>query len=212
MRPFLIILFIFLSCAPKNSALKNAGYKIYLKTGDVIFRESSKMQHQIFTKISGTAINDCGIVEITDENVFVWFVSRNVKRIPIDEWLRLGKTPYFISSRLSDYNAIIGVKLKLALIRFKGIPEDFKYKWETKAVYNAEFVRKIYTKVIGTEITTLESQYIYNKGGSKKEFKNIVTPYQIYTSPFFVEAFNSFPKTVEEPLEDVVKDSIISNF
>lgn len=210
---FLYILFLVFSfCESNDSAIKNAGYKIYLKTGDIIFRESPLIQHQIFTKINEAMINDCGIVEITDENVFVWFTSRNVKRVPIDQWLALGKTPYFSATRLTDYNAIIGVKLKLALVRFKGIPEDFKYKWESKAVYNAEFVRKVYTKVLNTEITTLESQYIYNKGGSKKEFKNIVTPYQIYTSSFFNEVFNSFPKTIEETKQEFEEDSIISNF
>jgi len=76
-------------------------------------------------------------------------------------------------------------------------------------VYNAEFVRKLYSKILNTEITTLENKYLYRNGTSKVEFKNLVTPYQLYTSPYFVEVFNSFPKqndSVENNNEPIISN------
>ena len=211
MKFTLVIFFLYSFCDKPDEKVKNFGYKVYLKSGDILFRESASIQNKLFSEISESVLNDCGVVEINDENVWVWHVDKRVKRIPIDEWLLKGKSPYFVASRFADYNALISAKLKLALVRFKGRPEDFKYNWNSKAVYNAEFVRKLYTRIIGMEVTTLENQYIYRNGTSKVEFKNLVTPYQIYSSSFFTEVFNSFPQTKKETTEEG-EDSIVSNY
>lgn len=211
MKTGLVVLLLLSFCEETESKKKNAGYKLYLKSGDILFRESHSPHNKLFTEITESVLNDCGVVEINDENVWVWHVDKRVNKLPIDEWLSKGATNYFVASRFSDHNALIGAKLKLALIRFKGRPQDFKYDWNTKAVYHAEFVRKLYGKIIGMEVTTLENQYLYRNGTSKVEFKNLVTPYQLYQSSFFVEVFNSFPQE-KETIEENTSDSIISNF
>jgi len=211
----LVVFITFICCFSctkerKPTAQKeNIGYKMYLKTGDIVFRESNQTKHLIFKEIHNTILNDCGVVEIDDENVWVWFVDQRVKRLPIHIWLRSGTDVYFAATRYAEHNSLIPSKFKLAMIRFKGRPEDYKYKWESKAVYNAEFVRKLYSKILNTEITTLENKYLYRNGTSKVEFKNLVTPYQLYTSPYFVEVFNSFPKqndSVENNNEPIISN------
>ena len=194
MRLFLFfIIMLLISCETKKSNKKNFGYRLYLKTGDILFRESSNLRYSIFTRINNSVINDCGVVEIDDENVYVWSMNIRLTKEPIDIWLKRGKTIYFLANRMADHNSLIHTKFKLSIIKFMGRTEDFKFKWGTKALYNAEFIRKLYSKMIGMEVTTLENQYIYNNGKSKQEFVNLVTPFQLYSSEFFVEVFSSFP-------------------
>jgi hypothetical protein len=183
-------LFFFLSCE-KEKPSNQVGYRMYLKTGDIIFRQSNKAQHIILKNISNFPLNDCGIVEITSSDVFIWHIDGLLRKEEISKWLKKGANMSFIATRYLDEEAPIQQKFQFVLASFQGRVEDLKLSYESKALYNAEFVRKFYQKLTNTEITTLEKQYFY-QNGKKRSVGQILTPRQLLESPFFDEIYSSF--------------------
>ncbi len=140
----LLSLMIYFGCQSARPS-----YLEFIQSGDIIFQHSPIIQHRVVGWISESQINHCGIIIKEGDQFYVLEVVERVRKTPLKEWIKRGWEQRFIVARVRSFSEINRNDIDMTAKLFMGRMYDWKFDWDNKKLYNAEFVRKIYERCCG---------------------------------------------------------------
>jgi hypothetical protein len=140
---YFISVFFFLSSFSAQTVIKTC------QNGDLIF---IKLTH---TPQESGKYNCLGIVFIEQGTSMVYYVDGQLKKCSYEAFLKLSANKKYDIKRLSDKELlsddVISTMRTYAAVSL-GTPEDGQKSWGDEALYNSEFIWKLYKQCVGVPL------------------------------------------------------------
>lgn len=131
-----------------------------LRSGDIIFQESTSEQSQAITLATRSRYTHMGIVFADNENYYVLEAVQPVKLTPLRSWITRGKDGHFVVKRLNNSPGFSPATIRRANAyarKLEGKDYDPYFEWSDDRLYCSELVWKIYQHAAHIELTPLRT-------------------------------------------------------
>ncbi|HAR46547.1 MAG: peptidoglycan peptidase [Nitrospirae bacterium GWC2_57_13] len=130
------------------------------RDGDIIFQASRSSQSRAIQLATGSRYSHMGIIFILRGKPVVLEAVQPVKLTPFSEWVRRGEKGHYVVKRLKDADQVLTLavlkKMKALGMSFLGRNYDLAFGWSDERIYCSELVWKVYQRVAGIEIGSLQ--------------------------------------------------------
>lgn len=130
------------------------------RDGDVIFQASRSSQSRAIQLATGSRYSHMGIIFILQGKPVVLEAVQPVKITPFAEWVRRGEKGHYVVKRLKNADQVLTPpvlkKMKDLGMSFLGRNYDLVFGWSDERIYCSELVWKVYQRVAGIEIGSLQ--------------------------------------------------------
>lgn len=195
--------------APTGDAGGNVRLPGDIKTGDIIFQQSSSRQATALEQATHSRWTHTGIILRRNDEWVVAEASATVRYTPIRDFISKGKGHRFVIKRLkkspfkkgSDAAGVLTAQLS----RYLGKPYDIYFRWDDGAIYCSELVWKAYRPLVtlsepqrmkDMDLTALQVKRLieerYPGNGTKFNLnERVVTPVAIFNSSKLFKVYDS---------------------
>jgi uncharacterized protein YycO len=145
----------------KNSVRSNSesnNNHASIETGDIIFQTSQSGQSRAISLATHSKYTHCGIIFIEGADTLVLEAVQPVKRTPLHEWINRGDNHSFVVKRIKQkvLSKEMINNMKHEAENYTGKDYDLHFSWSDEKLYCSELVWKIYKRVLGVEIGSLQ--------------------------------------------------------
>ncbi|RKG72316.1 YiiX/YebB-like N1pC/P60 family cysteine hydrolase [Corallococcus terminator] len=191
------------AAAPRVADTTGVGAKV--RTGDVVFQTSGSRQSKAIQVATHSPLSHVGLVEVTQEGVFVVEAVQPVKRTPFEKWKARGVKGRLLVLRPTGVEASAKERVVAEAKRHLGKPYDALFGWGDEAMYCSELVRKAYAAGAGVEYGKMEKLGTLDVAGLQREISEryrgpmpvdleLVTPASLAADSRLEVVHSDFPK------------------
>lgn len=146
--------------AGEKVAITAAGSAAGLRSGDLIFQESSSPQSEMVAALTSSRWTHLGVVLVEPNGVRVLEAASPVKLTPLAEWIARGREGRYVVKRVHDaeqrLTPSIEKNMRALGAKWLGLPYDLRFRWDDDALYCSELVYKLYARSAGIELGRMQ--------------------------------------------------------
>lgn len=131
-----------------------------LMEGDLLFQNTNNDRARLFKQTTKSKYSNVGVVFISPVNGKFMVVDAldSIHATELSRWIANSEDKHLAVMRLQHSNRILGEgktkKLRQKVKELKPIPYDPYLSWDNTALYNSEFVWKLYSRVLYIDLCT----------------------------------------------------------
>jgi hypothetical protein len=148
---FLACLFVFQSFS--QTIIKTC------KDGDLVFITTASIPVNSLIPQGRTHFNCMGIVFLENGTPMVYYAAEPLRKCSFDDFIKLSTHGKYDIKRLSDTELlsedVINTMRIYASVKI-GLPYDDKLNWQNEAMYNSEFIWKLFKSCVGLPLCKLK--------------------------------------------------------
>jgi hypothetical protein len=171
-------------------------------SGDLIFISNPNVPDKLLQAITKSKYSHVGIVVREKGRPMVYYAANVVKKVTVPEFAALSVSGKYEVMRVKDTILTAGLNTFFAeeAKKLLGFPYDTKYSWLDKEMYSTELVWKIFKRATHIELceakifnklvindTVVRKKIKVQMGDSIPDFTKIVSPSDLYNSPYLVK-------------------------
>jgi cell wall-associated NlpC family hydrolase len=131
-----------------------------LRSGDLIFQESSSPQSEMVAALTSSRWTHLGVVLVEPKGVRVLEAASPVKLTPLAEWIARGRGGRYVVKRVHDADQRLTPNVEKSMralgAKWLGLPYDLRFRWDDDALYCSELVYKLYARGAGIELGRIQ--------------------------------------------------------
>jgi len=179
-----------------------------LRDGDVVFQTSQAVIGPALEIALQSNVTHCGVVFYENDTAFVYEAVGPVRKVPFDEWTRIGKDSLFCVKRLEDDDSAMSHAVRDSMLSIfsglEGRPYDITFQWSDSMIYCSELVYKMYKRGAGIELGKVERFGDFNLENDTVQYfikmyfreepnleEPVVTPVSLYEDRNLVTVFSN---------------------
>jgi hypothetical protein len=178
-------------------------------SGDIIFQRSKSPLGPAIEIATGSYVTHVGITMEDNDTMFVYEAVGPVRKIPLNDWIRLGVDEQICVKRLTRAKDLLSneviEKIRREFIRYEGREYDLQFEWSDDRLYCSEFVYKVLKRAAGLELGRFQRfgefklddptvqfwiETYFPKGPDLDE--KVISPVSIYQDTALVTVFSTF--------------------
>lgn len=162
-RPFFPTAALLLAAHAPALAASPGEFRAALKTGDIVFQQSTSSQSQALRAATGSKYTHVGIVVIKKGTPVVLEATHPVRYTALDRWIAGGVGGHAIAMRTVDpLTPQAATNVVNAGEAFLGRGYDLAFLWSDDQLYCSELVFKAYQAGAGLKLTHLRTHRDYD--------------------------------------------------
>ena len=126
--------------------------EVTLQNGDVVLMASRSSRAPIIERASRSPYSHVGLVEVTQQGVFVIEAIQPVSRTPFEKFKARAEDGKVTVLRANDLDAKTLAKVVGAAKKELGKPYDARYRWDDESLYCSELVVKAFERGAGISV------------------------------------------------------------
>ncbi len=123
-----------------------------LHDGDVVFITLPTQPSNVVMPLGKTNYNCMGVIFIENDKPVVYYTSSSLQKCDLAHFLKQSENGRYTIKRVSDTSLlsdeVVATMRVYASVKL-GMPYDTKVSWQDEALYNTEFVWKLYKSCVG---------------------------------------------------------------
>jgi hypothetical protein len=131
-----------------------------IQSGDIIFHISLSGQGKAIQLATKSKYTHCGIIYEENGQFWVYEAIQPVQKTPLKEWIQRGDKQHYVIKRLKNASQVLTPDILKQMKEygktFQGRNYDIYFSWTDERIYCSELVWKIYNKITGIQIGTLQ--------------------------------------------------------
>jgi hypothetical protein len=178
-------------------------------TGDILFQTSKSQLGPALEIATGSKLTHCGVALYVDDTMFVYEAVGPVRRVPLDEWIRLGVDENFAVKRLENHSDVLLPDVVDKMIdvfdKFEGRDYDVQFNWSDERLYCSELVYKMFERGADVRLGKIQKfgemnldddlvkfwLNVYFPDGADMD-EDILTPVSIYNDTTLITVFSTY--------------------
>lgn len=138
-----------------------------LAEGDLIFQKSQSYQAPAIAEATDSPWSHVGVIVKQADK---WFVAEAIQPVTVTElsrWVLRGQDKEYIVFRHKNMSSKLLPQLYAELKKYQGMNYDIYFEWSNERIYCSEFVYKVFEKVLGRGIGTIQKMKEMNLNGPR---------------------------------------------
>ncbi len=125
---------------------------VSLQSGDVVLQASTSERSALIRKASRSPYSHVGVVEVSQDGVFVLEAVQPVSRTPLAKWAGRGEGGFVTVLRPKGLDEAARRRVVAAAKKELGKPYDARYRWDDERLYCSELVVKAFARGAGLSV------------------------------------------------------------